>query len=61
MQSQRIMRLPEVIEAVSLKKTTVYDLIRRGIFPVPIRLGLRSVGWYETEINDWLQSRARAR
>jgi len=58
---KRIMRLPEVIEAVSLKKTTVYDLIRRGIFPVPIRLGLRSVGWYETEINDWLQNRARAR
>ena len=59
--SKRIMRLPEVIEAVSLKKSNIYDLIRRGIFPVPIRLGLRSVGWYETEINDWLQNRARAR
>jgi len=57
----RILRLPEVIEAVSLKKTAVYDLVRRGLFPVPIRLGLRSVGWYEPEINDWLQSRARAR
>jgi len=57
----RILRLPEVIEAVSLKKSTIYDLIRRGVFPVPIRLGLRSVGWYETEINDWLQNRARAR
>ena len=61
MQSQRIMRLPEVIEAVSLKKSTIYDLIQRGAFPVPIRLGLRSVGWYETEITDWVQSRARAR
>ena len=59
--SKLVMRLPEVIEAVCLKKTTVYALIRRGIFPVPIRLGLRSVGWYETEINDWLQNRARAR
>ena len=59
--SKRILRLPEVIEAVSLKKTTVYALIRRGLFPTPIRLGLRSVAWYETEINDWLKSRARAR
>jgi len=59
--SKRILRLPEVIGLVCLKKSSIYDLIRRGIFPVPIRLGLRSVGWYETEINDWLHSRARAR
>jgi len=57
----RILRLPEVIEAVFLKKSTIYDLIRRGVFPVPVRLGLRSVGWYETEITDWVASRARAR
>lgn len=57
----RILRLPEVIGLVCLKKSSIYDLIRRGSFPVPIRLGLRSVGWYETEINDWLQNRARAR
>jgi len=61
MQSQRIMRLPEVIGLVRLRKSAIYDLIRRGIFPVPIRLGLRSIGWYETEINDWVASRARAR
>jgi len=42
---KRIMRLPEVIEAVSLKKTTVYDLIRRGIFPVPIREALIKTGF----------------
>jgi len=31
-----------------------------GTFPKNIKLGPRAVGWLETEIDDWLQSRIQA-
>ena len=51
----RIMRLKEVIEKTGLAKTTIYNLISQGEFPKQIELGARSVGWIDTEIDEWLE------
>jgi len=52
-----ILRLPAVKAYVSLSKSTVYDLIHRGLFPPPVRIGVRAVGWRESDILDWIESR----
>lgn len=36
-----------------LPTATIYDKIAKGMFPRPIKLGERSVGWLETEIITW--------
>ena len=28
-------------------------------FPVPVQLGPNAIGWYEDEIDEWLESRPR--
>jgi prophage regulatory protein len=61
MENDRIRKLPWVLDKVALRKTTIYDLIKRGLFPAPIRLGLRSVGWRQGDIEGWLASRPRVR
>jgi prophage regulatory protein len=53
----RIMRLKEVIEKTGLAKTTVYSLISQGKFPKQIELGVRSVGWVDTEVDEWLEAK----
>ena len=35
--------------------------MKHGEFPMPIRLGPRSVGWLEIEIDEWIVDRAHER
>jgi prophage regulatory protein len=52
-----ILRLPEVKVRVGLSRSTIYAAVSQGSFPRPIRLGARSVGWLEVEIEAWLSER----
>ena len=54
---KHIIRLPQVLEQVSLCRATIYKMIGRGEFPQPVQIGQRSVGWLTEEINAWLKSR----
>jgi len=53
----RIIRLPEVMNRVGLKRASIYAAIARGSFPKQIALGDRAVGWIEQEIDAWLAAR----
>lgn len=53
----RIIRLKEVLAKTSLGKTYIYKLIKIKKFPESIALGERTVGWLESEIDSWIQSR----
>lgn len=50
-------RLPQVKEITGLSKTSLYELMRKQQFPEPVRLGLRSVAWVRSEVNDWARRR----
>ena len=52
-----ILRLPQVKKQTGLARSTIYLRISEGSFPKPISLGVRAVGWLETDISDWIQSR----
>ena len=58
---QRILRRSEVEQTTGLPRATIYDKIAKGMFPRPIKLGERSVGWLETEIIAWQQARVAER
>jgi prophage regulatory protein len=48
------LRRAEVEERTSLPKTTLYDWIKSGQFPPPIRLGDAMVAWLESDIEEWI-------
>jgi prophage regulatory protein len=52
-----VLRLPAVTQKVGLSRSTIYLLMQRGEFPRPVQLSLRAVGWYQTDVDAWLQSR----
>ena len=52
-----ILRLPQVKVRVGLSRSSVYAAVSQGSFPRPIRLGARSVGWLEIEIEAWVARR----
>jgi len=57
---KQFLRLPAVIELVGKSRTAIYRDIQAGIFPAPIRIGVRSVAWDSTAIETWQQARIDA-
>jgi prophage regulatory protein len=56
-----ILRLPLVKNKTGLSRSTIYLYIQEGTFPKPINLGPRSVGWLESEVDEWVLRRIEAR
>lgn len=56
-----IYRLPALERAVGLSKSTIYQMIRSGTFPEPIKLAPKTVGWRVNEVEAWLANRPRQR
>ncbi len=54
----RIICLSELLELVPLSRSHIYRLERTGQFPRRLKLGLRRVGWRESEIQRWIEERA---
>lgn len=49
-----ILRRKQVEARTGLARSTIYLKISKNEFPAPISLGARSVGWLESEVDDWL-------
>lgn len=52
--SRRLIRLPEVLKRVGLSRARMYGLIDAGRFPKQVKIGLRSVAFIESEIEEWM-------
>lgn len=51
----RILRRPKVEDLTGLSRSTIYERIKAGTFPAPIRLdSAKAVGWIEAEIEAWI-------
>lgn len=59
MSHARFLRLPEVLERISLSKAQIYNLISLGEFPPQIKLGDRASAWLESEVDQWIDERIR--
>ena len=58
--SSKISRLPEVVGATQLSRSTIYHLLGSGAFPRPMKLSERAIEWRRDEVDAWLSSRERA-
>jgi prophage regulatory protein len=61
----RILRLPDVKTRTGLSRSSIYKFVSAGMFPAPIRIGTRAIGWLDDEVEAWMlarihSSRARA-
>ena len=56
-----IYRLPAVLARTGLSRSGLYEAMSRREFPQSIKLGPRAVGWAESEITAWLESRKAQR
>lgn len=56
----RLIRLPEVIARVGLKRSSIYQRMADGRFPRSRSLGPKCTVWVESEIDEWIATVASA-
>ena len=50
-------RLPAVIQATGLGRSTIYRLVANGAFPRPVHLGTRAIASRWTDLEQWSATR----
>ena len=56
---KNILRIRQVQEVTGLSKSTIYLFIKQGKFKKPIQLGTRSVGWLQSDVDEFLTERIK--
>ncbi|WP_283177938.1 AlpA family transcriptional regulator [Gemmobacter sp. 24YEA27] len=51
-------RMPAVVEATGLSRTTLYEMMKEGTFPKPVKLSSRAIAWPESVLKTWMEERA---
>lgn len=57
---QRLLRLPEVCSLVGLGKSSIYEGVKAGTFPAPVKLSRRAVCWPAYAVDAWITERIAA-
>lgn len=55
--TQKHLRRRAVEEITGLSRSTIYAMMSQGLFPRPVKLTGKAVGWPESSIAAWLASR----
>ncbi|MDQ1885325.1 AlpA family phage regulatory protein [Aeromonas salmonicida] len=59
----RILRLKDILFKVNVARSTLYDWMNERsprhdpTFPKRVKIGIKSVGWLENEVDSWILSR----
>jgi len=50
-----LLRIREVLQRLPISRTSLYDGIKVGLYPAPVRIGKRTVAWRESEIDRMIK------
>lgn len=51
----KLLKLKEVLAIMRISKSTWYEGVDRKIFPQAVRIGTRSVFWWQSDIQSYLR------
>ena len=58
---QKLLKLFQVAEQLNVCKSQVYNLVKQGYLPKPIKIGKRGSGWLQSDIDSWFKSKIEER
>ena len=56
-----LLQLPDLTRRFRLSKSTIYELIQRGEFPAPLKIGARASRWRESEVSAWMAAQTHSK
>ena len=55
--TDRLLRLPDVQLLTGLRRSAIYEQMRRGLFPRSVKTGPRASCWSEAAVQRWIADR----
>ena len=49
----RLMRAKEVQQELGISRTTIWRLVKAGVFPAPLRITSKTIAWRKSDIEAW--------
>lgn len=56
---RKVLKKRQIMEITGLSRSTLYREERAGRFPARVLISVKRVGWFQDEIEAWLESRVR--
>ena len=56
--TEKLIRLPEVLDLVTMSRSGWLQGVKDGRYPAPVRLSPRRVDWRESDINEFINGLA---
>ena len=53
------LRRKQVEARTGLSRSTIYQYVKDGVFPKPVALGPRAIGWLESDVSGWIATRVK--
>jgi prophage regulatory protein len=50
-------RLPSVIARTGRSRSRIYEDLKAGTFPKPVKIGARAIAWSTAEVDQWIAAR----
>lgn len=57
---ENLVPLPVILKRFPVSRASIYEWMKNGTFPKPVKLGVRRVAWRSSDINKWLADREAA-
>ena len=58
-QQPAFLRRKQVETRTGLSRSSIYQYMKDGMFPKPVPLGPRAVGWLESDVSQWIDARVQ--
>ena len=52
----QLLRRANVEAITGLKRSTIYAMVKKGVFPPPVKITTKAVGWKSSEIFQWINT-----
>lgn len=51
-----MLRIHDVLQRIRVSRTSLYDGIKLGLYPAPVRVGKRTVAWRASDIDALIKN-----
>jgi prophage regulatory protein len=55
--TELLLRIGSVVRVTGLGRSTIYRLVAHDLFPSPVRLTKKAVGWRRVDVERWTNAR----
>ena len=54
------LRMSAVVARTGLGRSSIYNQVKSGTFPPPVKIGVKAIAWLESDVEAWIAATVKA-